>query len=339
MNNPLKMALISSASFLSLASGALAQDGPFSWEGEVEIGFESVFDSNIPGNEGKDPFLTFELSGEVALSEFVSIFGGLTIEEMTGPSNSVEDLGLYIHELGLQFANDAMTVQLGKVSPAFGAAWDGAAGYFASALAEDYELTEQLGATAEFAVGENGALSVALFYADNTSLSRSMGFNRGKTRTSMGGAGNTGKINNGAIQWTQEFGSTYYLVGARHLSKGTGDAKDETGFVAGIGHSFADSGTPLELFAEVATFDGFGGTTDDAQYATLSAAYTVGNTTYSGAFSHRDVESVGRTNLFSIGIDHEFENGIAIGGALGHADDAGADENIFGVSMIIPLGG
>ena len=78
---------------------------------------------------------------------------------------------------------------------------------------------------------------------------------------------------------------------------------------------------------------------DDAVYATLSAAFTVGNTTFSAAASHRDIDTVGETDLFTIGIDHEFENGTTIGGALARVNDVGGHDNIFGVSMVIPLGG
>ncbi|MEQ8294782.1 MAG: hypothetical protein RIA08_21495 [Roseovarius sp.] len=340
MSTCLKRAMLVGASCVALAQGAQAEEGRFSWEGEVEVGIDSVFDSNVPGNEGKDPFLKVEVAAAFALSEYFSVFGGLTLEEMTGPSGSIEDLGLYVHELGFQFGNDRVTARVGKITPSFGTAWDAAPGYFASSLAEDYELTEQVGATVDFAVGETGTLSVGLFYADDTSLSRSWGFNRGKNRTVLGGAGNTGRLDNGAIQWMQELGSTTYHVGLRHLSKGTGDVKDETGVVAGVAHSFAEAGMPLELYAEVASFEGFGGSADDAVYATLGSAYLLGDTALSAAISHRDIDNFGSTSIFSLGVDHEFENGITIGGAIGRVDDVlGAEESIFGVSMVIPLGG
>ena len=196
---------------------------------------------------------------KIALGENVAVFGGLTLEEMTGPSNTIEDLGLYIHELGVRVGNGPFSASFGKVTPTFGTAWDGAAGYFASGLAEDYELTEVIGGVAEADLGQAGSLAFGLFYFDDTALSRSIGFNRGKNRTAAGGAGNTGKLNNATVQWMKEFNGTTVHLGARHLSKGVGDVSDETGFVGGIMHSFEGSGTPLELFAEVASFDGFGG--------------------------------------------------------------------------------
>lgn len=275
----------------------------------------------------------------MALGANLALFGGVTLEEMTGPSDGIEDLGLYVHELGLQFSNDQFNIRAGKITPTFGTAWDDAAGYFASSLAEDYELTEAIGGVAEADLGAGGTLAFGLFYMDNTELSDSAFFSRGRNSTMAGGAGNTGKLNNVAVQWSKDFGASRVHMGARHLSKGTGDVKDETGVVAGFAHSFEGSGMPLEVYGEVAFFDGFGGGPDDAVYLTASAAYTVGSTSISAAFSHRDIDNVGETDMFTIGVDYEFQNGMTIGGGIAHVSDVGGDDNVFGVSLVVPLGG
>ncbi|MEM7599651.1 MAG: hypothetical protein AAF382_18340 [Pseudomonadota bacterium] len=339
MNSPCSKALLVSAFLTASATMVQAQGLSFSWEGELEVGVESVLDSNVPGNEVDDPFLTFEQVGELSFGENFSIIGGLTIEEMTGPSSGIQDLGLYVDTLVFQAMTERFVFQLGKSEVAFGDAWNSAAGYFGSTIAEDYELTEQLGLFAEISIGQDSTLAAGAFYADNTSLSESFGFNRGQNSTAAGGAGNTGELDNFSLQFTQEVGNAFFHVGARHLSKGTGDVSDETGFVAGGGYSFAESGTPLDLFVEIAAFDGFGGSADDAVYATLTAAFGITDSTeLSAGFIHRDIDTVGDTNLFTIGIDHELENGVAVGAGLGVVDDAGADETIFGASIVIPLG-
>ena len=69
---------------------------------------------------------------------------------------------------------------------------------------------------------------------------------------------------------TTAFDATTVTLGARHLKAGQGDVKDETGYVAAVSHDFANG---LSLLGEVAHFDGFGGTADDADYATLGASY------------------------------------------------------------------
>lgn len=324
-----------------LSCGAAAADSTgFSWEGEIEIGVETVISSDNPGNEIRDTYLSFELGGEIELGSRVSAFAVLAGESMTPATadRSFDDMGVYIKELGLSFAvTDQVTVSLGKITPSFGRSWDEAAGFFGATLAEDYELTEQIGAVADIELASGGTVSFALFYADDTGLSRSAGFDRGRNTTAAGGAGNTGKPNNVALTWTQPFGdATSVQLGVRHLSAGTGDVSDETGVVASIAHQFNDS---FALFAEVAAFDGFGGTADNASYATLNGVYTVGNWAFSGTLAHRDLDSGGKTDLASLGLDYEFDNGITAGGALAVVDDNGVTDRVLGVNVVIPLGG
>lgn len=339
MSKTLTAALALGAPFLLCASGALAQEASrFTWEGSLEIGNDSVIDSDVAGNEISDTYAIGEVDAAYALTDTVSIFGGLTWESVTDAlsDRSFDDMGLYIRELGLQFDTGFGGVQIGKVHPVFGTAWDSAAGFYGSSLAEDYELTEQLGALAEVDLGEAGALAMGVFFADTTVLSKSLGHDRGRNSSTFGGAGNTGKLNNLALQWGKEWDDTFAYVGARYLSAGTGDVSDETGFVAGLGHSF-DGG--FDLFAEVAAFDGYGGTADNATYATLNAAYAIGELTLSGTYAYRDVDSAGSTDLISLAAEYELANGMTVGGAVARVDDAGTEDTLFGVNLEIPFGG
>lgn len=339
MSKTLTAALALSAPFLLCVSGAMAQEASrFTWEGELEIGNDSVVDSNTPGNELSDTYATGELNAAYALTDSVSVFGGLTFESMTDATDDrvFGDMGLYIHELGLQFDTGVAAFQIGKVHPVFGTAWDSAAGFYGSSLAEDYELSEQIGALAEVNLGEAGVLAMGVFFADDTVLSESAGFNRGRNSSTAGGAGNTGQLNNVALQWGKEWDATFAYAGVRFLTAGTGDVSDETGFVAGLGHSF-DGG--FDLFAEVAAFDGYGGTADNATYATLNAAYAIGELTLSGTYGYRDVDSVGSTDLISVGAEYELANGMTVGGAVAKVDDAGTDDTLLGVNLVIPFGG
>ena len=336
MSKTLTAALALGAPFLMCASAATAEEASrFTWEGEIEIGYESVFDSIAPANEGDTAYAVGEFAAALALTDRVSLFGGLTFEELEGAAANT-GYGLYLHELGLQFDTDGATFRIGKVSPAFGTAWDSAAGVFASALAEDYELAEQIGALAEFDLGDAGILALGMFHADDTGLSESLGFNRGRNSTAAGGAGNTGRFDNAALQWSNEWGATYAHAGGRFLSAGPGDVGDETGLVAGLGHAFAGG---VDLFGEVAAFDGYGGTADDAAYATLNAAYAIGDLTVSGTYAMRDVTSAGRTDQVSVGAEYELANGIALGAGLARVDDAGVEDTMFGVNMVVPLSG
>ena len=100
------------------------------------------------------------------------------------------------------------------------------------------------------------------------------------------------------------------------------------------------SGVPLDLFAEVASFDGYGGVAgEDATYATLNAAYAIGEMTLSGAYARRDITSAGVTEMYTISAEYEFQNGVLVGAGLADVDDAGTNDKLFGVNIVFPLGG
>ncbi|MCA0871648.1 porin [Seohaeicola saemankumensis] len=355
MTNKLTVALVSGVSMLAFAGAVAAQDkdlsqadaraeetgARFTWEGSLEIGSEAVFESTVPGNEIRDTYAIGEVAGELALGGGVAIFTGLTWESVTPPvaDRSFEDMGLYFHELGVKFDAANGTFFLGKVHPVFGSAWDSTAGFFGGSLAEDYELTEKIGALADVDLGAAGTLSFGIFYDDDTVLSESAGFNRGRNTTAAGGAGNTGEFNNAAIQWSNQWDATYAHIGVRHLSAGAGDVSDETGIVAGIGHSFTPTGLPLDLFAEVASLDGYGGSADDATYVTLNAAYAIGKTTISGTYARRDISSAGVTDLASIAVEYPLTDNLLMGGALAHVDDNGVKDKVVGLNLVYSFGG
>lgn len=358
MKFALPLALANGAVVLFAASAATAQgitprgeaepDLPepagigFSWEGEIEIGVEDLYRSDDPDAELSNPYGIFSLAFGYGFANGIEVFGALTAESLDDPTpddHVFQAMGLYVEELGLSFpVGQATTVSVGKLHPLFGTAWDDAAGYFGSSLAEDYELIEQIGAIADITLSDASVLSFAAFYADNTVLSESVGFRRPRNSTADGGAGNTGKLNNFALQWSSDVGErTFIKLGARYLSKGTGDFGDETGAVVSLGHSFA--GAPLDVFAEVAAFNNYGGSSDDATYATLNAAYAIGDLTISGTLATRDLETEGNTDLASVGVEYEFANGFTLGGALAYVDEAGVKNQVLGVNLIIPLGG
>ncbi len=330
-------ALAFSAPVLLCANAAFAEQG-FAWEGEIEIGNEQVVSSDNAANEIRNTYAIITATGTYTFGNGVEIFATLTGESVTDPTvdRTFKDMGLYVEELGFSFGiGESTTVTVGKLAPAFGSAWDDTAGFFGGTLAEDYELTEQLGILADVELNGAGTLLFGVFFADDTALSRSWGEDRGRNRSNTGGAGNTGKLDSFAIQWAHEVDNTRFHIGARHLSASIGDVDDEQGFVAGLGHSF---GSGLDLFGEVATFSNFGGTADDATFVTLNAAYAIGDWTLSGTLSQRDLDSSGKTDLHSIALEREFANGMTLGGALARQDDGGVKDTIVGLNLIIPLG-
>ncbi len=316
-----------------------AEETGFSWEGEIELGVEANLKSDDPTAEIRDTYGSIELSGTARIGSGVSVFATFVGESVTDATQdrSFDDLGFYISELGLSLEIGRATLAVGKISPVFGRAWEEGDGFFGSGLAEDYELTEMIGGTMEIPLGNSaGTLTVAAFFADDTALSRSAGFDRGRNTTAAGGAGNTGTLNNVAVTWTGSFGDTSVQLGARHLSAGTADVSDETGLVASVGHEFASG---LKLFGEAAAFDGFGGSADNAHYLTLNASYGIGNWTVSGTLSHRDADRGGKTDMIALGADYTFDNDISVGAGLAFVEEANVDNTVFGVNVVIPLGG
>lgn len=337
MKKPTTLAILASAPALLLAQPVVAQS--FEWEGEIEIGNEQIVSSPVAANEIRDTYAIMTFSGAYTFGNGIGVFSTLTAESLTDATadRSFDDFGAYIEELGLFFAvGQSATVSLGKLHPVFGSAWDNTAGFFGGTLAEDYELIEQIGILADVQFDGAGTLSFGVFYADDTGLSRSVGFDRGRNTVAAGGAGNTGKLDNFAIQWDGEVGDTYYQIGARHLSAGVGDVDDEQGLVVGIGHSF-DSG--LDMFGEVARFSNFGGTVDDATYVTLNAAYAIGEVTLSGTLAQADLDTSGETKLASLAAEYELQNGWTVGGALARVDNSGVKDTVIGINLILPFGG
>lgn len=336
MTKTLATALAFSAPFAMAATVAQAE---FNWEGEIEIGNEQVVSSDDAANELRDTYAIITATGTYSFANGVEIFSTLTAESVTDltEDRSFDDIGLYVEELGLSFGlGDSTTITVGKLHPVFGSAWDDTAGFFGGTLAEDYELVEQIGAIADVELNGAGTLSFALFYADDTALSRSAFYDRGRTSDADGGAGNTGRPDNFSVQWNHEFNDTRFHIGARHLSAGAGDVDDEQGIVVGLGHSFEGG---FDAFAEVASFSNFGGSADDATYVTLNGAYAIGTLTLSGTFARADLDTQGETDLLSLAAEYEFNNGFTLGGAIARADVDGVEDTIVGVNLIIPLGG
>lgn len=327
--------VIAGASALLTVYGhtAHAQERGFTWEGELELGVDSTFDADDPAAEITDTYLSLELAFEAALAERLSLFGGLTLESVLDAADdrTFEDIGLYFNELGLRYAFGETSVSAGKISPVFAVAWDAAPGFYGTALAEDYELSEMIGIAVETPLGAGG-LSVAVFYADDTGLSNSIGTKRGRTNVADGGVGNTGKFNNIALQYGQDFGDTSAWVGARYLSAGQGDVSDETGLVAGLSHDF---GNGFDLIGEVAHFNGAGGTNDDATYVTAGASYGLDDWTFSAAATIIDNSSADTDSLVTLGVDRAITENFEISFGVARFDVGGDRSSAVGLSGIL----
>lgn len=333
MKNQTQLAGLCSLALLG-GQAALAQDARFTWEGSVEVGVDSTVRSDDPTAEFSDTYLSLEAAFEAALTDRITAFGGVTLESMTDAADdrSFDDLGLYISELGLRFDFGETFVSAGKVSPVFGAAWDAAPGYYGTSLAEDYELSEMIGVTIDTPLGTDGKVTFALFYADDTFLSDSIGNRRGRNSVAAGGVGNTGKLNNIALQFSREFGGTTAWVGARHLSAGAGDVSNETGVVAGLTHAF---GNGWDMIGEVAHFNGAGGTTADATYTTLGTSYALDQWTFSGTGTMVNTTGASNDTMVALGVDRQVTDRTEINFGLARFDVGGVQSTAVGLAAVV----
>ncbi|MBB3992808.1 hypothetical protein GGR95_000427 [Sulfitobacter undariae] len=313
---------------------AFAQDTGFTWEGSLEVGVDSTVSSDDKDAEFSDGYLTLEAAFEAQISDRISAFGGLTLETVTDADDdrAFEDMGLYVSELGLRFAFGDTVVSVGKLSPVFAVAWDDAPGFYGTSLSGDYELSEMIGLIVDTPVAAaGGTLSFAAFYADDTFLSDSVGEKRGRNSVAAGGVGNTGKLNNFSVQYTQEFGETTAWVGARHLSAGKDDVSDETGVVVGASHDF---GNGFDAIFEVAHFNGAGGTDENATYATLGGAYAMDDWTFSAVATVIDTETT-TDSMIALGVDRAITDAVEVNFGVARFDVGGEKSTAVGLAAVL----
>lgn len=319
-----------------MAQQAVADvDAPWSIEGELEVGVEAITSAEDPDAEVRDVFLSIEVEGELELSDRITLFSSLSLESVTDAEDdrAFEDLGLYVGEIGLAFDLDPVTLSVGKISPAFGSAWDTAPGYFGADFAEDYELEEMIGASAAIELGE-GELTLSVFYPDDTRLSDSFGTRRGRNRADDGDVGNTGRLDNFALQYDHEFDTTTLHFGLRHLSRGQEDF-DENGAVLGVTQAIGEN---VALIAEVAQFNHWEGSEERARIATLGASFEHGAFTYSAAIGQRHFSDAPTDRLIALGVDYEFDNGMVLSAGFARTTEEEEKTEQIAVSLTLPFG-
>ena len=322
---------------LPFAKPAIADDDDdarFEVSAEIEFGVEAITRSDDADAEVRDVFVSGELELSYALSDRASAFAELSFESVTDAEQdrAFDDLGLYVGALGLSFDLDPVTLNVGKLSPAFGSAWDTAPGYFGADFAEDYELEEMIGLSAEMELGD-ATLTLSAFYPDDTRLSDSFGTRRGRNDPSDGDVGNTGKLNNFALQYDREFDATTLHFGLRHLAQGEED-NDENAIALGLTHSFAND---IEVIAELAHFNGWEGEDANANIATIGASLTRGAYTWSAAVSERRVSDTPSDRLIALGVDYEFDNGMTLSAGYARVREEEEDSDVIAVSLTIPF--
>lgn len=199
----------------------------------------------------------------------------------------------FIETLSVQYAAESFTVYGGKINPAFGSAADLAPGLYGVEAGEAYQITEAIGVGGDISLnslvrldGEH-VLSAALFTADRSFLSGSLGGLREELQLSDGGLANTEGLQSVAFSLDGVLANGLgYTVGHRRLATETPGETDESATVVGLNYVWPeDSGLNLSLMGEVAASrnaDGVDGANRD--FYTAGGTLGLGNWGFGGWF-------------------------------------------------------
>lgn len=333
-------AFAQTAGVIALVSAAPAgawEYGPFTSEILLEIENDTVVGSNESANKISDTYVTMEAVISMALGASSSLNLALTYEPVTDPfrDRAFEDQGLYAEEFFFSHDTGVAELILGKFNPPFGVAWEEAPGIYGIDFAEDYQLTEQIGGAVlvPFNIGKSeNAISVALFNADRSILSNSLGRRRGQNSLLAGGVGNTAGPQSIAIAMNGQIGETSYNLGVQNLAKGEGDTHDQRGAVLGVEHRF-DRGRPVVVLAEIAYFTDFAGTSNAASYGTFGVAAPFGPVTVSGVYSRRKLDGAPADHLATVSGEIELARNLF--GSLGYRYGGEGPDNTHTVGTLI----
>ncbi|MEP2920374.1 hypothetical protein [Sulfitobacter sp.] len=317
------------------APQAFAQDAKlgFSAEFSVEVENDFTFDATDSGAEVNNLNATIEGAITYRFSPSTYLHLGLVFEQLGDPEgdSEFEDHGLYAEELFLSHDFGRFTGYTGKFNVAYGLANDEAPGIYGTDFVEDYEITERVGAglsiPVEFAGGSHEIYG-ALFQADRSFLSDSIGFERGQLDLDDGGVSNTKSLSSFVAGITGEVSGTAYSFAVQRQAEGEGDTDDQTGATFSATHDFGQ----FVGIGEVAYFDSFDGTNDSATYISVGAAVPLAdNINLSGVYGYRDIEGGTEDTLATLTVEYEFTSGVVAAVGYRYGDEDGVKSDTLGV--------
>lgn len=333
---------------------ALAQDKVAETDKAItgEVLFELQNDwaarSDDPANERNDTYLTIEATIEARLAPSLRLLSQVTVEPVRNPEPGKDrffgDEGAYLEQLYLEYSLANLAFRGGKFGQKFGIAWDVAPGIWGTDFAEDYELAEQIGVAADFNFGSEAmgkhAVTVGTFFADTTILSESAFTNRGRTRHSDGGAGNTEGFSNVSIALEGGdipalAGMGYHLAVISRDSDAAGETT-ETGLAGALRYAFKLGAVGVEPLMEYATFsdrNGVPGT--DSDYLTMALRFTYGQWNAALSRTSRMTRTEGmddiNDSLAQVTLGYAFASGINVSAGFRQAEESGVTNDTLGV--------
>lgn len=318
-----------------------------------EIGFELQgdwnYDSDDRANQNNSLNPTIEPSVTFQLAPRWSVFAHAVMETIGDPAQFenrlVEDVGVYVEDLFVEYAGDRFGAKAGKLNPGFGIGWDNAAGVYGTDFAEDYETSERIGVIASWklADGENGThvVSGSSFFADTTILSESALTGRGDTRKEDGGVSNTESFSSFLIAVNGEGipvgGQLGYHFSYMQQAKGTDGTADEKALAAAVFTQLdLGNGFSFQPMVEGVRLINAGGVdTENKSYLVLSGQLDWNNWNLAVAHTERMTErenaSDDHDSLFQISAGYAFDFGLTLDIGWKIAEEANSETRTLGI--------
>jgi len=322
---------------LASPSGVYAKDAQerhgFDWAVSVETELDLALNQAATNDGDIELFIL----GQWYFSNRTQLYGLYGNEIDYTESSSGAQFGApshVVYQLYAEFDRADNRLRIGKFAPVFGNSWSLAKGVAAAYLAEDYELTECLGASLAHKT-ESGSLTVSLFSSADTVLPADAVCKLGKN-VSFDAVGSypSGHLNNVALEWAHTIHNGRLSLGARYLPGVSTSEDDEIGGIASLLRKIGDA---WSLYAEVAAFDGYQGMNQSAQYTALNTAYQYKRLTFSLTYAYRRLSQSSNTSLISVGIDYDWHGGFKLQTGLSIVATAGRPEGYLSFDLIIPL--
>jgi hypothetical protein len=323
-----------------IASPAAAQEATgFSHEGAVELTYDhATTDEDVVA-------LTVNYNAAFRFAEGWTVQVDAVLEPVEDPVGDAafEGQDAFIETLSLQYAGEGFTLYAGKINPVFGSAADLAPGLYGVEVGEDYQITEQVGFGGDILLplpveGEH-VLSAALFAADRTLLSGSVGARRERLRLEDGGLANTESLKSFAVSLDGALDNGIgYTLGHRRLASDTLGEADESATVAGISYVLPeDTGLDLVLLAEVAASrdaNGIAGANRD--FFTTSATWGVDGWSISAIVSGWNENALAGdadTRKYEVSVGRDLMEGLTLDLGAQHVEVAGDSEAVLGARL------
>lgn len=344
--------LLSGFSVLAMLASPLASaqtgegEGNVSQQGVVEL----TFDHADSGQDILAATVEYGVAARFAQGWTLQMDAVMEPVEDAAGDAAFEGQDAYVETLSLQYAGDTFTFYAGKINPVFGSAADLTPGLYGVEAGEEYQTTEQLGfggdllLSAFLGLEDEHVLSAALFTADRSALSGSLGGKRERLRLNDGGLGNTEAFKSWAVSLDGSLANGLgYTVGYRKLANETVGETEETTVVAGVNYVWPEeSGLDLAVVAEVAASnDAYGIDGARRELYTLGGTLGLGDWFVNGIVSgwnENGVAGDADVRKFELSVGRELADALVLEFGAEHVRAEGESEMIVGARLAFEFG-